>query len=69
MNSDLIERMRLDLRELVLHIVGVHGADLIACRSAQHFDDLHQLVDTGFTREERLTEHQLSHHAACRPDI
>jgi hypothetical protein len=65
----LVEGVRLDLGELVFHVVGVHGADLIASRSSQDLDDLNQLVDTRLTREQRLTEHELSHDTASRPDI
>lgn len=68
-NTNLIKRMRLDLRELVLHVVGVHGADLVASRGAQNLDDLHQLVDTRLAGEEWLTKHELSHDAASRPHI
>ena len=41
----LTERMRLDLREFVLHVVGVHGANLVSGRSAEDFDDLHKLIN------------------------
>ena len=58
----LVEGMRLDLRELVLHVVGVHGANLFPGRGAKHLDDLHQLVDTRLTGEEGLAEHQFRHH-------
>lgn len=58
----LIEGMGLDLRELVLHVIGVHGANLFPSRSAEHLDDFHQLVNARFTREEGLAEHQFSHH-------
>jgi hypothetical protein len=68
-NSHLVERVRLDLRELVFHVVRVHGTDLIACGCAEHFDDFHELVDTGLAREKWLTEHQLSHDATSRPHI
>ena len=61
--------MWFDLWELVLHIVRVHRANLIARRSAEHFDDLDELIDTGFTREERLSEHQLCHNTSRRPHI
>lgn len=39
--TDLIEGMRFDLRELVLHIIGVHGADLLPSRGAQNLDDFY----------------------------
>lgn len=41
----LVKRMRLDLGELVFHVVRVHGPNLFPCWCAQHLDDLHQLVD------------------------
>lgn len=53
----------------MLHVIGVHGANLLTGRGTEHLDDFHQLVNTGFTREERLTEHELSHHTASRPHI
>ena len=34
------EWVRLDLRELVLHVVRVHGTNLLASRSPKNFDDL-----------------------------
>lgn len=65
----LVERVGLDLRELVLHVVGVHGSDLFTSRSAKHFDDLNKLIDAGFAREEGLAKHQLCHDTASRPNI
>lgn len=62
--TDLVEWVRLDLRELVLHVVGVHGPNLVASWGAQHLDDLDQLVNTRFAREERLTKHQLRHNTS-----
>lgn len=58
----LIEGMGLDLRELVLHVIGVHGANLLPSRGAEHLDDFHQLVNARFPREEGLAQHQFSHH-------
>ena len=63
------ERVRFNLRELVLHIIGVHRLDLLACRCAQHLDNLNQLVDPTLSREKRLAQHQLGHHAPRAPDI
>lgn len=37
----LTERVGLDLRELVLHVVRVHGPDLVTGRCAEYLDDLH----------------------------
>ena len=61
--------MGLDLRELVLHIVGVHGADLFSSWGAQNLDDFHQLVNARFTGEEGLSKHQFRHHATSGPNI
>lgn len=44
----LVERVRLNLGEFVLHIVGVHGADLVARGCPQDLDDLDELVDARF---------------------
>jgi len=61
--TDLGEGVRLDLRELVLHVVRVHGADLFPCRRSQNLDDLNELIDSGFSGKERLAQHQFGHHA------
>lgn len=61
--------MRFDLRELVLHVVGVHGSDLLASWGSKNLDDLNELVNARFTREERLSEHQFRHNATSGPDI
>lgn len=37
--------------------------------SAENFDDLYELVDTGLTWEDRLAQHEFSDDAADRPDI
>ena len=57
----LVERVRLDLGEFVLHVVGIHRLDLLPRRCAEDFDDLHQLVYATFAREERLSQHELRH--------
>ena len=57
------------LRELELLVVGVHLADLVACRRAQDFDDLDQLVDARVARKDWLAEEELGEHAACRPNV
>ena len=61
--------MGFDLRELVLHVVGVHGSNLLASRGTKNLDNLDELVNARFTREERLSEHQFRHHATSGPDI
>lgn len=67
--TNLVERMRLDLRKLVFHVIGVHGADLVSRGCAKNLDDLDELVDTRLTGEQRLSQHELSHDTAGRPDI
>ena len=49
--TDFIERMWFDLRELVLHIVGIHGSDLVPGGRAEYFDDLYKLINARFSRE------------------
>ena len=65
----LIKGMRLDLRELVLHVIWIHGADLLSRGRAQYLDDFHQLVNPRLAWEQWLAQHQLCHHAASRPYI
>lgn len=67
--TNLVERMRLDLRKLVLHVVRVHGTDLVSCGCTENLDDFDKLVDTRLTREQRLSEHELSHDTASRPHV
>ena len=56
--------MRANLRELELLVVGIHLADLVSSGRAEHFDDLNELVDARFAREERLAEQELGEDAA-----
>lgn len=65
----LAEGMRLDLGKLVLHVVRVHGADLVASRCSQDLDDLYKLVNARLAWEKRLSEHELGHDATGRPDV
>ena len=67
--TDLVEGVRLDLRELVLHVVGVHRANLVSCGCAENLDDLDELVNARLTGKERLPKHELSHDTAGRPYI
>src|SRR5690242_4155109 len=67
--TNLVERMRLDLRKLVLHVVRVHGTDLVSCGCAENLDDLDKLVDTRFTWEQRLSKHEFSHDTTGRPYV
>jgi hypothetical protein len=48
--------MGLDLGELELGVVLVHGLNLLACGCAQDLDDLHQLIHSAFARKERLAK-------------
>jgi hypothetical protein len=61
--SYLVEWVRLNLREFVLHVIRVHGTDLVARGCAENFDDLDKLIDTRFAGEQRLPEHELGHYA------
>ena len=65
----LVEGMRLDLRELVLHVVGIHGTDLLARGRAQDLDNLHELIDARLPGKEGLPEHELGHDASGRPHV
>lgn len=65
----LAEWMGLDLWELMLHIIRIHSPNLIASRSAKDLYDFDKLVDARLAREQRLSQHQLRHDAASRPDI
>lgn len=37
--TDLVKRVRLDLRELVLHIIRIHRANLLPCWRPEDFDN------------------------------
>ena len=69
MFTNFVEWVGLDLGELVLHVVWVHGANLLAGWGPQHLDDLNKLINARLSGEQRLTKHQLSHDAASGPDI
>ena len=64
-----VKGMRLDLREFVLHIIRVHGSNLIAGGGAEDFDNFDELIDAGFSREQGLTEHEFRHDASSGPNI
>lgn len=68
-NAYLLPRMAFDLWKLEFGVIGIHLADLLAGRCAEHFDDLHQLVDARVTREYRLAEQQFGEYAAGAPHI
>jgi hypothetical protein len=53
----LVEWMRFDLRELVLHVIGIHCSYLIPGWSSQNLDDFNQLIDARLSREQWLPKH------------
>lgn len=59
--ENFVKRMRLDLGELVLHVIWIHGPNLVSGGRSEDFDDFNQLIDAGFSREKRLPKHELSH--------
>jgi hypothetical protein len=61
--------MRFDLWEFMFHVIRVHGANLFSGWSAENFDDLYQLIDARFAREQWLAEHEFCHDTARRPNI
>mmetsp|Transcript_83043 Transcript_83043/g.199297 ORF Transcript_83043/g.199297 Transcript_83043/m.199297 type:complete len:296 (+) Transcript_83043:89-976(+) len=67
--EDLVPGMRLDLRELELCVVRIHRHELFAGGRAQHLDDLHQLVHPTFSREDRVSQDELSRHTGHGPDV
>lgn len=67
--ENLVEWMRLDLRELVFHVVRVHGANLLPGRCSKNLDDFNKLINARLSWEERLPKHELGHYATSRPDI
>ena len=67
--ENLVEGMRFDLGKFMLHIVRVHRTNLVTSWCPQNFDDLHQLIDTRLSWEQRLPQHQLRHDTAGRPNV
>ena len=53
----------------MLHVIRIHGANLLAGRGPQHLDDFNELINARFSREQWLTKHQFGHDAAGGPDI
>jgi len=51
MQTNLDEWVRLNLRKLVFHVVGIHRLDLVPRGRPQDLDNFHQLVDAALTRE------------------
>merc|ERR1719387_2414274 len=67
--EDLMPWVRLDLGELELCVVRIHGHKLVPRWRPKHLDDLHKLVHAGFSWEDGLAEHQLRGDACGGPDI
>ena len=57
-------RVGLDLWELEFRVAGVHAVDLVPSRSAQHFNDLDELVHSGLPGEEWLADEKLCNDTA-----
>ena len=55
---------RSDLWESIFFIVRVHGLNLFFRWGSKNLDDLNQLVDTTFTWEDWLAEHELCNDTA-----
>ncbi len=62
-------RMRLNLRELEVCVVGVHCMNLFTSRRADHFDNFDQLINVGLAGKDRGTKQHFSEHAAEGPNI
>ena len=67
--AHLVEGMRLDLREFVLHVIRIHGTNLLSRGCAEYFDDLDELVDAGLAGEKWLPQHQFGHDTTGRPHV
>ena len=67
--TDFVEGMRLDLRKLVLHVIGIHSPNLLSGRGTEHFNDFHELINARLPREQWLSKHKLCHYATRRPDV
>lgn len=61
--------MRFDLREFELGVVRIHFFDLLSGGRAQDLDDLHQLIHSGISGENGLSEHQLGKDTSGTPNI
>ena len=64
MSTYLIPRAWLDNREAEFSVVGVHGLNLFLGGSTQNLDDFDELINSIFTWEDGLSEHEFSHHTA-----
>ena len=69
MAEDLVPRKRSDLWEPVLCVVWVHRKNLLSRGSTQDFNNLDELVNPAFAREDGLSKHELSDDTADRPHV
>lgn len=69
MSENLLPWQRSDLWEPVFFVIWVHGLYLFFRWSSQNFDDLDELVNTAFTWENWLTQHEFSDNTADGPNI
>lgn len=69
MSENLLPWKRSDLWESIFLVLRVHGLNLFFRWSSQYFDDLNQLVDSTFSREDGLAKHELGDDAAHGPNI
>ena len=69
MSEHLLPWQRSNLWESVFFVIRIHGLYLFLRWSSQNFNDLHELVDTAFTWENWLTEHEFSNDTADGPNI
>ena len=67
--EDLGPGMRLNLRELELCVVGVHGVDLLPSGGTQDLDDLHQLIYPALTYKSRPPISVTRHWCAHQPSL
>mmetsp|Transcript_99650 Transcript_99650/g.237564 ORF Transcript_99650/g.237564 Transcript_99650/m.237564 type:complete len:219 (-) Transcript_99650:405-1061(-) len=67
--EDLVPWVRLDLRELELGVVRVHGHQLLPRRGSQDLDDLHQLIHAALAREHGMAQDELGRDASGRPNV
>ena len=67
--TDFVEGVRLDLRKLVLHIIGIHCPNLLSGWGTEHFNDFHKLINARLPGEQWLSKHKLCHYATRRPYV
>lgn len=61
--------MCFDLREFKFCIIRIHAFNLFSSRSSQNLDDLNKLINSTFTRKQRLSKQQFNQNTTNRPDI